>query len=520
MLGSWLARLRPSFRTHEEIYADAEANRQFDLQYLIMMVLACLIALFGLLLNSPAVIIGAMLISPLMGPILSCGLAMTLADGNIGKKAAFNTVASVIEVVLIAALATALIPLKDATPEILARTNPNLMDLLVAFFSGVAGTLALCSARGGLTILPGVAIATAVMPPLATTGYGISTGQWHIAAGAFMLFFTNLTAIIISADIVFLAVGFRPQQDTKASRHRLLLRYRVAAAVLILGVLSVPLLQTLTRAVMQARLRKDVRAVIAERLEREGQTRLSNYALSFTPEGPLRLDVTVRTTRVLPAAKVREFERSVEARVGRPVRVELQQVQLATNELDRISSNYLAGGTVQADKTATSAAALAPETALGLVKVEMEAVAAPLRLTDIRITGLRIELEAVTVRFESTAAAVTQPQAWSVVAAGVQQRLKSRVRLDGKLEITGLPPLEVAPRFTAAERRRVRVYLAQLTEQGLTAHLRVPSAGADASPLLQAFPFLQVHPADGLVTLTLVPVQNVQAACCDEPAAP
>ena len=97
-----------------------------------MLIFACLIALMGLLLNSPAVIIGAMLISPLMGPILACGLALTIAEWSLGKKSVRNLVLSVVEVVLIATIATHLSPLREATPEILARTNPNLMDLLIA----------------------------------------------------------------------------------------------------------------------------------------------------------------------------------------------------------------------------------------------------------------------------------------------------------------------------------------------------------------------------------------------------
>ena len=113
-------------------------GRQFDAVYFAMMIFACLIALMGLLLNSPAVIIGAMLISPLMGPILACGLALTTAEWSLGKKSVRNLVLSVVEVVLIATIATHLSPLREATPEILARTNPNLMDLLIAFFSGLA----------------------------------------------------------------------------------------------------------------------------------------------------------------------------------------------------------------------------------------------------------------------------------------------------------------------------------------------------------------------------------------------
>ena len=247
-----LPRLRAHFRPVEDIRADLDDSRQFDGFYFLMLVMSCLIALLGLLVNSPAVIIGAMLISPLMGPILACGLAFASTDWDLGRKALRNAALSVVEAVAIAALATRLSPLREVTPEILARTNPNLMDLLIAFLSGLAGTLALTSRKGGLTIVPGVAIATAVMPPLATAGFGLATGQWSIGWGGFMLFFTNLTAIVISAAAVFFAAGLRPH----AQADHLVVRYRVLIAAGVLLLLSVPLVRTLHTAAQQARLRR------------------------------------------------------------------------------------------------------------------------------------------------------------------------------------------------------------------------------------------------------------------------
>src|SRR5512141_1198584 len=121
------------FKSPDTVYDEAYEGRRFDAVYFTMLIFACLISLMGLLLNSPAVIIGAMLISPLMGPILACGLALTTAEWQLGKKAGRNLALSVCEVILVAVLATHLSPLREITPEILARTNPNLMDLLIAF---------------------------------------------------------------------------------------------------------------------------------------------------------------------------------------------------------------------------------------------------------------------------------------------------------------------------------------------------------------------------------------------------
>ena len=106
------------------------------------------------------------------------------------------------------------------------------MDLLIALFSGVAGTLALASRKTAMTILPGVAIATALIPPLATVGYGIGTAQWPIAGGAFMLFLTNFAAIVLSAGLVFLVIGVRLQSPASDRQH-FIARYRIAIAVLV-----------------------------------------------------------------------------------------------------------------------------------------------------------------------------------------------------------------------------------------------------------------------------------------------
>ena len=112
----WLTQIRDLFRSRNEIYEDASEGRQFDAIYFIMLVLSCLIALLGLLLNSPAVIIGAMLISPLMGPILSCGLALTVADWKLGKKAARNVAFSIVETILIAISGDVYVPFEGCNP--------------------------------------------------------------------------------------------------------------------------------------------------------------------------------------------------------------------------------------------------------------------------------------------------------------------------------------------------------------------------------------------------------------------
>lgn len=467
----WLTQIRDLFRSRNEIYEDASEGRQFDAIYFIMLVLACLIALLGLLLNSPAVIIGAMLISPLMGPILSCGLALTVADWKLGKKAARNVVLSIIETVLIAALATFLSPLKDATPEIMARTNPNLMDLLIAFFSGAAGTLALCSRKGALMILPGVAIATAVMPPLATTGYGVSTGQWAVAAGAFMLFFTNLTAIIISADLIFLLVGFRPMHLVDVRQHTTLVRGRFFIAGAVLIVLSIPLIRTLTHAAQQANLRKQVQAVLAEQVPRASARKLDRVSLELR-DNEISVQAAVETPKFIEPQEIKEWEGAIHARVGRPVRLELEQLQLArkdSGEETKAAPNrdYLAGGAIRPTGAGDQHASLAGEleNLQSRIQVSLGDLLRPLNAHTVSVQSVATRPD-TTVAIEVDAS-IPQPirdEEWRLVTAAVSRELHSSLELTGNLTI-GDPILlrfhQGSLRLNSSDRRLLAQFLSR-----------------------------------------------------------
>lgn len=185
-----------------------------DIVYWLQILFAAGIATLGLVLNSPAVIIGAMLISPLMNPILASGLALATGDIVLGLRAFFNLVLSCAAAIAFAVLLVVILPFREMTAEIAARTQPNVLDLLIALFSGAIGSVAICrEVKGVVTSIPGVAIAVALMPPLCVVGYGIglffvldaATG-WRVASGGGLLFLTNLVAITLTAMLVFLAL--------------------------------------------------------------------------------------------------------------------------------------------------------------------------------------------------------------------------------------------------------------------------------------------------------------------------
>ena len=176
-----------------------------------VLIFAIFIASLGLNVNSTAVIIGAMLISPMMGPIIGMGLAVGINDIDLLKRAAKNySVATVISV-LTATLYFLITPLSEAQSELLARTSPTIYDVLIAFCGGAAGIIALCTGGKG-NVIPGVAIATALMPPLCTAGYGLANGNILFFLGAFYLFFINTVFIALATFCGVRLMKFRQCQ--------------------------------------------------------------------------------------------------------------------------------------------------------------------------------------------------------------------------------------------------------------------------------------------------------------------
>jgi uncharacterized hydrophobic protein (TIGR00271 family) len=165
-----------------------------------ILVFAIFIASLGLNVNSTAVIIGAMLVSPLMGPIMGLGLGMAINDLALLRKSIYNYLFAAGVGLATSTIFFLLSPINDAHSEILARTAPNIYDVLIALFGGLAGILATSSKQKG-NVIPGVAIATALMPPLCTAGFGLATLQFEYFFGAFYLFFIN-TVFIAFATII------------------------------------------------------------------------------------------------------------------------------------------------------------------------------------------------------------------------------------------------------------------------------------------------------------------------------
>jgi uncharacterized hydrophobic protein (TIGR00271 family) len=325
-----------------QIYESTDIS---SLNYWLEIIFSAGIATFGLVLNSPAVIIGAMLISPLMGPIMATGLALVAGDLYLGIKGVGNLLASVTIAIGLSSLFVWLLPFHSATSEILARTNPNLLDLGVALFSGLAGSVAVCRSGGaaGVTTLPGVAIAVALMPPLCTIGFGFGSGiNLRIMGGAGMLFLTNLVAIVASAFVVFLLVGMnspevrvemRNARQGEALARRLAegpvsralsgagqLRWRILMLVILLGLVAIPLRTALLQVAEEAVARGAVQRVIRDLLP--PGTMVSQQV----EVGRENVVVRLIATQAIPEAKLREAEKAIEVRSGRKAEVSVASV--------------------------------------------------------------------------------------------------------------------------------------------------------------------------------------------------
>ena len=209
----------------EQLTVDAiRSGVEFKGTNLWVLIFATFIASLGLNVNSTAVIIGAMLISPLMGPIMGVGLSIGLNDFELMKRSLKSYLVATLFSVTTATIYFAFTPLDEVQSELLARTSPTIYDVFIALVGGLAGIVALATKEKG-NVIPGVAIATALMPPLCTAGFGIATGNLLYFLGAFYLYFINSVFISLATYIGVRVMHFQRKQFVDKAREKLVKRY-------------------------------------------------------------------------------------------------------------------------------------------------------------------------------------------------------------------------------------------------------------------------------------------------------
>lgn len=218
--------------TREKVLENIKSNISFRGANLWILACAIVIASVGLNVNSTAVIIGAMLISPLMGPIVGAGFALAVYDFELLKRSGKNLLIATIVSLIVATLYFYFSPFKEAQSELLARTSPNIYDVLIAFFGGLVGVIAITRVEKGNPI-PGVAIATALMPPLCTAGYGLAMGNFSYFLGAFYLYSINCFFICISTFFILKYLKYKPIKTLNQGVEKQI-RYGISALILVM----------------------------------------------------------------------------------------------------------------------------------------------------------------------------------------------------------------------------------------------------------------------------------------------
>lgn len=321
--------LKTEMVNHQSIIREVTGTVERSWVYYLMLLMSSLIALLGLLTNSVAVVIGAMLISPLMGPIISSGLALTIGDLQLARRAFRTITVSVVLTVLVTALVTLLSPLKEPTAEILARVRPNIYDLFVAVLSGIVGGVALCTKRNYLITATGVAVATAVIPPLSVAGYGLGTGQLMLGIGGFLLFFTNFVAIVLTSDLVFFIMGFRTSHTETIQYSQ---RTRLLVISSLLTLISIPLIYTLVQDVSKINTSKRIERVLKRHLNQQHTSRMTGYTYQSRKDA-IQVRATVNTVTPLTKTLEQKITQELQSDFKEPLSLFLEQIVVASERL-------------------------------------------------------------------------------------------------------------------------------------------------------------------------------------------
>ncbi|MBX7494836.1 DUF389 domain-containing protein [Qipengyuania sp. 6B39] len=325
-LGRSLAPLRTYWRTqvvsdvdHSEVVAKVATECPATPRYIFMVMMSAGIAILGLLLSSPAVVIGAMLLSPLMSPILGVGFALATGKQKWLKISARSLALGSVAAVLFTALIVLVSPLQTVTEEIASRTRPNLFDLMVALFSSLAGSYAMIRGREGTIV--GVAIATALMPPLAVVGFGLATFNWTVFFGALGLYVTNFLTIALTATVMARLYGFRTDLSTRQGW------FQNVGIFIIFVAMAIPLGLSLRQIAWESNAQRIVHNTIEA--EFDPRARISEQEINWEAD-PLAVSATVLTPEFETDAQA-DIKRTLESRLGREVEVAIEQFRVGAD---------------------------------------------------------------------------------------------------------------------------------------------------------------------------------------------
>jgi uncharacterized hydrophobic protein (TIGR00271 family) len=314
-----------SFADRLEVYTRVRRSSRPDVDYFIMIGLSAIIASYGLLQDSSAVIIGGMLVAPLFTPILATSLAIVRGDIQLLRLAIESTLKGIVLAIGVAILITVLSPLKGVGNEIAARVTPNLFDLAVALASGAAGAYAIAR-KDVAAALPGVAIAAALVPPLSVLGIGLALGNAQVAGGGGLLFLTNLVAIVLAGAVTLLLLGFRPAERGDREAR---LRLGLVVSLVLLIVITVPLAILFAGTVESSSIRQSINQVLTQAAEVNEDVQLLDF--DFEEEGD-EIVVTTTLYASVPISKqtVDQWSEGLREALGRPVHLSVISIPVSS----------------------------------------------------------------------------------------------------------------------------------------------------------------------------------------------
>ena len=316
----------PDLELRAEIQLSLREQSEPDFDYFVMVLLSCSIATFGLLIDSAATIIGAMLVAPLMSPILGLGLASIRGDTLLLRNAASALARGAVLAILLSAVITwvnsqlPFISLQEIPAEVIARTRPSPIDLGVALAGGLAATFALVQPNLSAT-LPGVAIATALMPPLCAIGVGLALGNWEVAAGATLLFITNAVTIAAAAIGLFFVMGFSPRRREGEG----LIPRSLIVTGLLTALLLAPLGYQSYQFVQQAQRASTISEVVNAEVDKLQDTELVSVNSSEVGE-TLEIEITIRTLNTLNYQDSVALRAAIDIQLQQPVELSINQI--------------------------------------------------------------------------------------------------------------------------------------------------------------------------------------------------
>ena len=309
--------------TNEEINESIlEGMNVYGSNFIILMC-AIIIACIGLNMNSVATIIGAMLISPLMGSIIGIGYGVGTYNTKLLKNAFRVLFISIIISVVTSTIYFRITPITTAGSEILARTSPTIWDVIIAFVGGVAGMIGLTRNKSS-NVIPGVAIATALMPPLCTAGYGIATGQIKIFLGAGYLFFINAFFIAISTFIVTKMLRLHMKNKVDSERERRVKRIIIIASVIVM----IPSIISAVWMIRKTIYEKDLNYFISSELPEQ-------YILSKNIDYKNNIIELVTIGDIITSDKLRDLNKSLSSYGLKDKRLDIKQEGIDLNNLDK-----------------------------------------------------------------------------------------------------------------------------------------------------------------------------------------